>query len=63
MNNPKKIALALALASMTVLSVVLAGCGSGDADVDPKAVESRNAQRAAASNGTPPASATAGATK
>ena len=62
MKNPHQIALALA--SMTLLSVVLAGCGSGDADVDPKAVESRNAQRAAAQGGAPPASAsTAGATK
>ena len=54
MKNPTKIALALA--SMTLLSVVLAGCGSGEEEVDPKALNSRNSQRQGAQGGAPPKS-------
>lgn len=58
MMNPKKIALALA--SLTLLSVALAGCGSGEEEVDQKALDSRNSQRAGATNGAPPKSDEAG---
>ena len=54
MNTPNK--TLLALLALLAGGAVLAGCGSGESEVDPKAMDARNSQRSAAPAGAPPKS-------